>query len=80
MTGSTSESGVVRLAVQDIFHRIRTQQTSNDTNSQQQREYLVRVSYLEIYNERKLVGSFSLLLHCSYLDVHKPYTTLLPLL
>ena len=60
MTGSPSESGVVRLAVQDIFHRIRTQQTSNDTNSQQQqqREYLVRVSYLEIYNERKY-GSFS---------------------
>eukprot|EP00571_Detonula_confervacea_P003675 CAMPEP_0172317754 /NCGR_PEP_ID=MMETSP1058-20130122/32642_1 /TAXON_ID=83371 /ORGANISM="Detonula confervacea, Strain CCMP 353" /LENGTH=924 /DNA_ID=CAMNT_0013032383 /DNA_START=62 /DNA_END=2836 /DNA_ORIENTATION=+ len=44
MTGSRNESGVVRLAVQDIFDRI--------TSSNASREYLVRVSYLEIYNEQ----------------------------
>ena len=47
MTGSKAESGVVRLAVQDIFNRI-TSQSSTSNN----REYLVRVSYLEIYNEQ----------------------------
>jgi len=46
MTGSKSESGVVRLAVQDIFNRITSQSSTNN------REYLVRVSYLEIYNEQ----------------------------
>jgi len=49
MTGSKSESGVVRLAVQDIFNRITSQSSSSSTNN---REYLVRVSYLEIYNEQ----------------------------
>jgi centromeric protein E len=54
MTGSAAEAGVVRLAVRDIFHRIRSQSTAaaaaatNDGS----REYLVRVSYLEIYNEQ----------------------------
>ena len=61
MTGSPAEAGVVRLAVQDIFHRIRSQSThavaaanvtpTND-NIEGTREYLVRVSYLEIYNEQ----------------------------
>ena len=61
MTGSPAEAGVVRLAVQDIFHRIRSQSThavaaanvtpTND-NIDGTREYLVRVSYLEIYNEQ----------------------------
>ena len=45
MSGSRTEEGVVRMAVQDIFNRIQSQQQSN-------REYLVRVSYLEIYNEQ----------------------------
>ena len=45
MSGSRNEAGVVRMAVQDIFNRIQSQQQSN-------REYLVRVSYLEIYNEQ----------------------------
>jgi centromeric protein E len=60
MTGSPAEAGVIRLAVRDIFHRIRSQSTNavaanatptNDNNSGT-REYLVRVSYLEIYNEQ----------------------------
>ena len=51
MTGSPNEAGVVRLAVQDIFHRIqKTCQSTTSTLSN--REYLVRVSYLEIYNEQ----------------------------
>jgi centromeric protein E len=47
MTGSpkTNESGIIRLAVEDIFRHIQTQSCS-------QREYLLRVSYLEIYNEQ----------------------------
>jgi len=49
MTGSPSEAGVVRLAVQDVFHRIRSQSSSAGVAP---REYLVRVSYLEIYNEQ----------------------------
>jgi centromeric protein E len=56
MTGSPDEAGVIRLAVRDIFRRIRSSQSapvddggSNDVSS---REYLVRVSYLEIYNEQ----------------------------
>ena len=60
MTGSTDEPGVVRLAVKDVFHRIRsptqttdtTSSTSTITTTQGSREYLVRVSYLEIYNEQ----------------------------
>ena len=47
MTGSRKESGVIRQAVQDIFQRI-----SSQTSSSANREYLVRVSYLEIYNEQ----------------------------
>ena len=60
MTGSPAEAGVVRLAVQDIFHRIRSQSTNavaanttpTNDNIKGTREYLVRVSYLEIYNEQ----------------------------
>jgi centromeric protein E len=69
MTGNLTEPGVVRLAVNDIFHRIRsptsqtvattsnnnatTTTTNNETTySTGSREYLVRVSYLEIYNEQ----------------------------
>jgi len=48
MAGSHSQPGVVRLAVQDIFDRIRSQSSNTSTS----REYLVRVSYLEIYNEQ----------------------------
>lgn len=47
MTGSRKESGVIRQAVQGIFQRI-----SSQTSSSANREYLVRVSYLEIYNEQ----------------------------
>ena len=61
MTGSPAEAGVVRLAVQDIFHRIRSQSTNavaanttpTNDNIKGTREYLVRVSYLEIYNEQR---------------------------
>ena len=60
MTGSTDEPGVVRLAVKDVFHRIRSPTQTTDTTSSttttthqgSPREYLVRVSYLEIYNEQ----------------------------
>eukprot|EP01082_Thalassiosira_pseudonana_P010118 g9002.t1 g9002 contig34:609471-611977(-) len=38
------EEGVIRMAVQDIFRRVQM--------CKQQREYLLRVSYLEIYNEQ----------------------------
>lgn len=42
MTGSDEEPGILPLSISDIF-----QQISTDT----EREYLLRVSYLEIYNE-----------------------------
>jgi centromeric protein E len=47
MTGSkhNNQNGVIRLAVEDIFRQITTQQN-------EKREYLLRVSYLEIYNEQ----------------------------
>ena len=53
MTGSrrNNEDGVIRLAVEDIFRQIQNINT-NSPRQQQQREYLLRVSYLEIYNEQ----------------------------
>ncbi|KAL9183404.1 hypothetical protein ACHAXT_005191 [Thalassiosira profunda] len=51
MTGTKKEPGVVRLAVRDVFDRISTQ-TNNGDGGEGAREYLVRVSYLEIYNEQ----------------------------
>ncbi|KAK9166039.1 hypothetical protein Scep_001230 [Stephania cephalantha] len=42
MNGSQSDPGIVPLAVKDVFHNIQT-----ITN----REFLIRVSYMEIYNE-----------------------------
>ena len=46
MTGSpqSNQPGIIRLAIQDIFRLIQNTHTS--------REYLLRVSYLEIYNEQ----------------------------
>ena len=47
------ELGVIRLAVRDIFHQIQhSSQRNNNITSSSSREYLVRVSYLEIYNEQ----------------------------
>ncbi|KAL7434033.1 hypothetical protein ACHAXH_004023 [Discostella pseudostelligera] len=47
------EMGVIRLAVRDIFHQIQHSQRNHAaTASSSSREYLVRVSYLEIYNEQ----------------------------
>ena len=43
MMGFEEQPGIIPQAVDDVFHYIREQ--SND------REYLLRVSYLEIYNE-----------------------------
>ncbi|KAJ2617779.1 hypothetical protein H4S08_000159 [Coemansia sp. RSA 1365] len=42
MYGSGSEMGIIKLAVKNMFDMV-----NNDTN----REYLLRVSFLEIYNE-----------------------------
>ncbi|KAI9477418.1 kinesin motor domain-containing protein, partial [Coemansia mojavensis] len=42
MHGSGQEPGIIKLAVQEIFDTVK-----NDTK----REYLIRVSFLEIYNE-----------------------------
>ncbi|KAJ9674171.1 hypothetical protein PVL29_023616 [Vitis rotundifolia] len=42
MNGSESDPGIIHLAVKDVFRRI--QMTTN-------REFLIRVSYMEIYNE-----------------------------
>ncbi|KAG0618428.1 hypothetical protein M758_4G063400 [Ceratodon purpureus] len=42
MQGSTSDPGVIRLAIQDVFISI---------DKIEDREFLVRVSYMEIYNE-----------------------------
>ena len=42
MTGMEENPGVIPLAVNDIFYHI--EQTSH-------REFLLRVSYMEIYNE-----------------------------
>ncbi|KAK3271206.1 hypothetical protein CYMTET_20434 [Cymbomonas tetramitiformis] len=42
MIGTREEPGVISRAVEDIFHRI---------NASDGREFLVRVSYLELYNE-----------------------------
>ncbi|KAL7540484.1 hypothetical protein ACHAWF_006694 [Thalassiosira exigua] len=60
MAGSgPSDPGVVRLAVRDVFRRIRSQGRDDDGDGgdhadggEAKREYLVRVSYLEIYNEQ----------------------------
>ncbi|KAL7521682.1 hypothetical protein ACHAWX_006356 [Stephanocyclus meneghinianus] len=55
MTGSrhNNEDGVIRLAVEDIFRQIQEINTNSPRQQQQQqREYLLRVSYLEIYNEQ----------------------------
>ncbi|KAL3758442.1 hypothetical protein ACHAWU_003611 [Discostella pseudostelligera] len=55
------EMGVIRLAVRDIFYQIQHSQrihatgassSSSSSLSSPSREYLVRVSYLEIYNEQ----------------------------
>ncbi|KAG0628986.1 hypothetical protein M758_1G068000 [Ceratodon purpureus] len=42
MQGSASDQGVIRLAIQDVFTNI---------EKIEDREFLVRVSYMEIYNE-----------------------------
>ena len=42
MTGTEADPGVITRAVKDVFHMIRENPT---------REFLLRVSYLEIYNE-----------------------------
>ncbi|RCV11702.1 hypothetical protein SETIT_2G207800v2 [Setaria italica] len=42
MRGSTNEPGIIPLAVQDLFQRI---------EEHMDREFLVRMSYMEIYNE-----------------------------
>ncbi|KAL0888998.1 hypothetical protein Bca101_012981 [Brassica carinata] len=42
MTGSETDPGIIRRSVRDVFERI---QTISD------REFLIRVSYMEIYNE-----------------------------
>ncbi|XP_078150453.1 P-loop containing nucleoside triphosphate hydrolases superfamily protein isoform X2 [Carex rostrata] len=42
MKGSNAEPGIIPLAIQDLFHTI--QETGD-------REFLLRVSYMEIYNE-----------------------------
>ncbi|KAK4800854.1 hypothetical protein SAY86_021341 [Trapa natans] len=42
MNGSDADPGITRLAVKDVFDKI---QTTSD------REFLIRVSYMEIYNE-----------------------------
>ncbi|EOY15670.1 P-loop containing nucleoside triphosphate hydrolases superfamily protein isoform 1 [Theobroma cacao] len=42
MNGSSTDPGIIHRAVNDIFHKI---QTISD------REFLIRVSYMEIYNE-----------------------------
>eukprot|EP00804_Cyclotella_cryptica_P012215 CCRYP_018226-RA/>CCRYP_018226-RA protein AED:0.27 eAED:0.27 QI:82/1/1/1/1/1/3/477/800 len=55
MTGSrrNKDDGVIRLAVEDIFRQIQNINTNSpEQQHQQQREYLLRVSYLEIYNEQ----------------------------
>jgi len=41
MRGTTSEQGIIPLAVADIFRQI---------NSMQDREFLLRVSYMEVSN------------------------------
>ena len=62
-TGNEEEDsmGVIRLAVRDIFHQIQhsskrhsttTTTSTTSASSTSSREYLVRVSYLEIYNEQ----------------------------
>lgn len=45
MTGVPSEQGVVPLAVHDVFSEVETRSESD------QCEYVIKVSYLEIYNE-----------------------------
>ena len=57
MTGSrqTNQEGIIRLAVEDIFRLIQTQNNTGGSSNNQcssSREYLLRVSYLEIYNEQ----------------------------
>jgi centromeric protein E len=51
MHGEQRSPGIIPLAVKDVFSII--QETP-------EREFLLRVSYLEIYNE---VGSYSVYLH-----------------
>ncbi|KAI4339809.1 hypothetical protein MLD38_024709 [Melastoma candidum] len=42
MNGSEADPGIIRLAVRDVFGEI---------NKMSEREFLIRVSYMEIYNE-----------------------------
>ncbi|KAK3425624.1 hypothetical protein EUGRSUZ_F02228 [Eucalyptus grandis] len=42
MNGSDADPGIIRLAVRDVFEKI---------NMMSDREFLIRVSYMEIYNE-----------------------------
>uniref|UniRef100_A0A7S0C7P9 Kinesin-like protein n=1 Tax=Proboscia inermis TaxID=420281 RepID=A0A7S0C7P9_9STRA len=46
MQGTPSEPGIVPLAIQDVFNYIKNNGSVDD------REYLLRVSYMEIYNEQ----------------------------
>jgi len=48
MHGTKQELGVVPLAVEDIFRYI----TSRNADTNSNREFLLRVSYMEIYNEQ----------------------------
>ena len=50
MHGCKEELGVIPLAVRDVFDAVRRQGSD--------REFLIRVSYLEIYNE-KMVDLFA---------------------
>lgn len=59
MMGTFSEEGIISLSVQDIFSYIK--------NSNDERNYLLRVSYLEIYNEVLL----DLLSNQSNLAIHQ---------
>ncbi|KAF7850349.1 hypothetical protein BT93_L5604 [Corymbia citriodora subsp. variegata] len=42
MNGADADPGIIRLAVRDVFEKI---------NTMSDREFLIRVSYMEIYNE-----------------------------
>ena len=50
MTGTADDPGIVPLAVRDCFRFIRSQ--SGAEAGWEDREYLLRVSYMEIYNEQ----------------------------
>jgi len=51
MSGTKHSPGIVPLAVSDMFRAI-SMSNSDDTSADRNREYLMRVSYLEIYNEQ----------------------------